>query len=168
MSRPTFFGCDANLKTTNDTRAPIVLYLANTPYSSYTNYSEYSNAFSDEDMAVIMANSFNIVTLGNGGLDQEWPECLGCAVIDRSLVRSENQRTSQCQPCFGKYCWSGVVDNENPGIVDPIVALNTIWDYASWNKYAGENFWPGIGEHLGQRKRRCALIDALVKKSPTE
>jgi lysophospholipase len=91
-------------------------------------------------MTVIMANSFNIVTQGNGTLDQEWPECLGCAVIDRSLTRSGKQRTSQRQRWFNKYCCSGVMDNENPCIVDPVLALNTTWDYASWNKCASENF----------------------------
>jgi lysophospholipase len=75
-------GCDANLTTTNDLRAPNVLYLANSPYSSYTNYSGNSKTYSDEDMAVIMKNSFNILTEDNSTLDQEWPECLGCAVID--------------------------------------------------------------------------------------
>ena len=37
--RPTFFGCDPNLTTTKSADAPIVLYLANAPYSAYTNYS---------------------------------------------------------------------------------------------------------------------------------
>lgn len=34
-TRPTFFGCDAKLTTTRSSAAPIVLYLANAPYSAY-------------------------------------------------------------------------------------------------------------------------------------
>ena len=43
--KPVFFGCSANLTTTNDLSSPIILYLANSPYSAYTNYTWNSMAF---------------------------------------------------------------------------------------------------------------------------
>lgn len=89
-SKPTLFGCNATLTNSNDTRAPIVQYLPNAPYSSFTNYSWQQESFSKEQMAVILTNGFNYVTQGNSTLDPEWPECLGCAAIDRS-------------PCKGRY-----------------------------------------------------------------
>jgi hypothetical protein len=48
------------------------------------------------------------------------------------------QRTQQCQHCFTEYWWDGTVNNSNLGIVDPVLALNTTWNYATWNKSAGE------------------------------
>lgn len=142
--RPVFFGCNADLTTTNDTQAPIILYLTNSPYSSYTNYSWAAGNYSDEAMQVIMTNSFNIVTQGNGTLDAEWPECLGCAVIDRSLERVDLARTEQCERCFARYCWDGVEENEDPSILDLPTLLDPKWSYADWNLSATKDFWPEL------------------------
>jgi lysophospholipase len=132
--KPTFFGCDAELTNTNDTSGPIVLYLPNAPYSSYTNFTWYQDTFTDEQMAVILTNGFNYVTQGNSTLDQEWPECLGCAAIDRSLSKLGIERTEQCQRCMKKYCWDGVEDNSETGPVDIPLVLDPSWTYAEWNK----------------------------------
>lgn len=43
--KPVFFGCDANLTTTKDPATPIVLYLANAPYSTYVSTSLLSSFF---------------------------------------------------------------------------------------------------------------------------
>jgi hypothetical protein len=40
-------------------------------------------------MYEIFDNAFNAFTQGNGALDHEWPECLGCAAIERSWRKSE-------------------------------------------------------------------------------
>jgi lysophospholipase len=95
-TRPTFFGCDANLTNTGDLTAPIVLYLPNAPYSAHTNYSWLQESFSHEQMSVILTNSFNYATQGNSTLDKERPECLGCAAVDRSLTKVGMAWTVQC------------------------------------------------------------------------
>jgi hypothetical protein len=42
----------------------------------------------------IFLNGFNQLTQGNGTLDHEWPICLGCAAIERSLEKVGMERRS--------------------------------------------------------------------------
>lgn len=132
-TKPVFFGCDANLTTTNSTDSPIVLYMANSPYSAYTNYSFFQFATSDSQFSDILLNGLNQVTQGNGTIDEEWPACLGCAVIDRSLAKVNMSRTAQCESCFEKYCWDGTVYDGEVGIVDLPLLLDPTLSFAEWN-----------------------------------
>ena len=132
--RPVFFGCNAKLTTQQSERSPIVLYLANAPYSAYTNYSYAQSQTSREQISEIFTNSFNQVTQANGTLDSEWPVCLGCAVIDRSLAQMGTQRTKQCQNCFDRYCWDGTEDDGAAGVVDLSLALDPGYGFLEWNK----------------------------------
>jgi lysophospholipase len=131
-SKPVFFGCDKKLTTTGDSRSPIVLYLANAPYSSYMNYSAGVNVMSPQQMNDIFVNSFNLVTQGNGTLDHEWPVCLGCAAIERSLEKAGMQTPEQCKRCFQKYCWDGKVVSGSNKTVDLSLVLNSTLGYAQW------------------------------------
>ena len=145
-TKPTFFGCEANLTNTGDFSAPIVLYMPNAPYSAYTNYSWLQESFSHEQMSVVLTNSFNYVTQGNSTLDKEWPECLGCAVVDRTLTKVGMERTEQCQRCMTRYCWDGVEDNKNPGFVDIPLILKPDLSFAKWNESVTSGFWPEIAK----------------------
>lgn len=133
-NKPVFFGCDKKLTTTGDSRSPIVLYLANAPYSAYMNYSAAVNVMSPQQMNDIFVNSFNLVTQGNGTLDAEWPVCLGCAAIERSLEKAGMQTPAQCKSCFEKYCWDGEVVTGSNKIVNPSLALDPKLGYAQWLK----------------------------------
>ena len=133
-TRPTFFGCDPELTTTKSADAPIVLYLANAPYSAYTNYSYTQSQTSNSQFSDILVNSFNQVTQGNGTLDSEWPACLGCAAIDRSLPRVGLSRTAQCEACMARYCWDGTEDNATAPIVDPSLVLQPDLGFLEWRK----------------------------------
>lgn len=130
---PTFFGCDTNLTTTKSTKSPIVLYITNSPYSAYTNYSWTQTTFSAEQLNTIFTNEFNQFTQGNGTLDNEWTQCLGCAVIDRSLEKIGMQRSEQCEKCLSKYCWDGTLNETTPTIVDPYLRLDPTLSFAEWN-----------------------------------
>lgn len=132
--RPTFFGCNANLTTTNSTASPILLYLANAPYTAYTNYSWTQPDTTTSQMHDIFLNSFNLMTQGNGTLDSEWPECLGCAAIDRSLEKLGIARTKQCESCFAKYCWDGIEDDEDSKVIDPLLILPPHESFSEWVK----------------------------------
>lgn len=133
--KPTFFGCDINLTTTKSADSPIVLYIANAPYSAYTNYTWTggAGAFDYAQFNEIFVNSFDQLTQGNGTLDSEWTTCLGCAVVDRSLDKVGMQRTAQCETCLQKYCWDGTYDERTPGVLDPSLATNPGLGYAEWN-----------------------------------
>jgi lysophospholipase len=127
-----FFGCDKKLTTTGDSRAPIVLYLANAPYSSYTNYTAVEGVMSPQQMNDIFVNGFNQLTQGNGILDQEWPICLGCAAIERSLEKAGMETPEQCKRCFKRYCWDGNSVDVATGIVDLSLVLDPGLGYVQW------------------------------------
>lgn len=130
---PVFFSCDPLLTTTGDVDGPIVLYLGNAPYSAYTNYTHSQSITSLSQMNDIFVNSFNQVTQGHGTLDAEWPVCLGCAAIDRSLPKVGIKRTAQCERCLNKYCWDEKYEESASGIVDPSLVLDPSLGFAEWN-----------------------------------
>ena len=130
---PVFFGCNANLTTTGKPDSPIILYLANSPYSAYTNYSYTQTEIGGPQMNEIFVNSFDLLTQGNGTLDQEWSTCLGCAAIERSLAKVGMERTEQCDKCFSKYCWDGTYAEGKPQVVDPSLKLNPSLGFLQWN-----------------------------------
>lgn len=139
--RPTFFGCNTSLTTTGDARSPIVLYMANSPYSWYSNYSVFALSMPYEEFYGVLENSFNIVTQANGTLGSEWPSCIACAAIDRSLERVGMQRSDQCERCFAEYCWDGTVDAEDTPvgdgegrILDPSLRLDPDYGFLEWNE----------------------------------
>ena len=140
--KPAFFGCEANLTTTGDLRAPLIAWFGSAPYSSYANYSFFQSNLSIARVEDIWENSFNLMTQGNGTLDEEWPECLGCAAIYRSLnkLNPPMKRTAQCEQCFARYCWDGVSveETEEPELVDPTLILNPGETYADWYEQVGK------------------------------
>jgi lysophospholipase len=133
--KPTLFGCDANLTTTQSADSPIVLYIANAPYSAYTNYTWTggAGAFDEAQFNEIFVNSFNQVTQGNGTLDSKWTTCLGCAVVERSLEKVGMLRSRQCEECFAEWCWDGTYNERTPEVLDPSLATEPGLSYAEWN-----------------------------------
>lgn len=140
-TKPAFFGCDPHLTSTNDTRAPIVAWFGNAPYSSYSNITFFENQIPVSRVHDIWNNTFDQITQGAGSLDPEWSACLACAAIDRSLaqIHPPMQRTAQCQGCFDKYCWDGVSAPETGHVdVDPTLLMNSTVTYAEWNATIGK------------------------------
>ena len=141
-SRPTFFGCDARLTSTNDTRAPIIAYFPNAPYSSYSNITFFDNTMPVPRVLDIWNNTFDLVTQGAGRLDPEWPACLACAAVERSLEKLQPPmtRTQQCERCFQRYCWDGTEEPEASGHVD--VDLEMVLEpgvsYQQWDATVGQ------------------------------
>lgn len=135
-SRPVLFGCDTSLTAAPEKghESPIVLYLANAPYSAYTNYSDSKSALSLEQTREVMVNSFNLVTQANGTLASDWPRCLACAAVERSRARLGMPRAASCTACFAKWCWDGTEDAGPVGEVDLRMALNPGVSFAEWNR----------------------------------
>ena len=142
--KPAFFGCNANLTTTNDAQAPIIAWFGNAPYSSYSNITFFASATPISRVKDIWNNTFNEITQGAGSLDPEWSACLACAAIDRTLAKLDPpmQRTAQCESCFARYCWDGTSDPEYDYDVDvdPTLRLDPALTYAEWNATAGAGF----------------------------
>lgn len=126
-TRPTFFGCDA----TNSTNAnvpgavpgPLIVYLPNAPYSQFSNVSTFNLSYSDFARNTIIQNGFNVASRANGTVDSMWPTCVGCAIMQRSWVRTGTEIPAACNTCFTNYCWNGTVDNATPPPYNPTLRL---------------------------------------------
>jgi lysophospholipase len=113
--RPTFFGCDPRM---NFAPTPVIVYIPNAPYSYMSNLSTATTEFSNTVRNSIIQNGYEIATMGNGTFEREWPICVGCAILMRSLQRTNTTVPQQCNECYSKHCWNGTMDS-TPHSYDP-------------------------------------------------
>jgi len=83
------------------------------------------DTYTDEVRNAVIQNGYNTATLGNGTLDAQWPTCVGCAILSRSLDRTGTAVPSVCQDCFKKYCWDGT-RNSTYTNYDPTMKLDGV------------------------------------------
>ena len=114
-AHPTFFGCNASNQTGP---TPLIVYIPNAPVSAFSNTSTFNLTYSDEWRDTMIQNGYDVATRGNGSLDSQWPTCVGCAVLSRSLERTKTQVPEVCQKCFEAYCWNGTLDTA-PATYEP-------------------------------------------------
>ena len=115
-SRPTFFGCNSS-NTSSIT--PLVVYLPNSPYVFHSNISTFTPSYSTKTRNAIVQNGYEVATMGNATADAQWPVCVGCAILSRSLERTGTQIPDACIQCFQRYCWDGTTNNTNPASYEP-------------------------------------------------
>ncbi|CAH0020252.1 unnamed protein product [Clonostachys rhizophaga] len=127
--QPTFFGCNASDST------PLVLYLPNSPWSGYTNFSYMQDSFTNNQLNATLDNAFQLATYGNGTVDANWPACLACATIKKSAKRVNVTLPPVCTSCFNQHCWNGT--NSTADITDadtnPRLRLNSSVSFEQWN-----------------------------------
>jgi lysophospholipase len=121
-SRPTFFGCNAS-NTSSIT--PLIVYIPNAPYTYQSNVSTFTLTYNSSVRDNIILNGYNVATRGNGSVDSEWPTCVGCAILSRSLERTGTEIPASCQQCFRRYCWDGTVNTTTPTAYDPKYILKS-------------------------------------------
>ncbi|KIW94373.1 uncharacterized protein Z519_04349 [Cladophialophora bantiana CBS 173.52] len=115
-SRPTFFGCNLTNMTGD---APLIVYLPNFPYSYSSNVSTFDLQYNNSERNAIVQNGFDVATMANGTIDSEWPVCVGCAILSRSLETTGVAVPVVCQDCFVKYCWNGTINDTSPPLYEP-------------------------------------------------
>lgn len=127
-NQPTFFGCDASNATNNggDRPAPLIVYLPNGPYSFESNFSTFNPSYNDSTRNAAINNGYNLATQGNGTLDEDWPACVGCAILSRSLERTGTDVPEVCEQCFERYCWDGTTNESDPDAYEPELKLNEV------------------------------------------
>jgi len=120
-TRPTFFGCDAANSTNGNTAhpGPLIVYLPNTYYSAASNVSTYNLSYTQAQRNEIITNGYNSATRGNSSMDANWPTCLGCALLARSLQRSGTPIPTACTTCYNQYCWNGTTNSTIPAEFEP-------------------------------------------------
>lgn len=128
-SQPTFFGCNGSSDT------PLVLYLPNSPWSGYSNFSYRMSSFTNQQLNATLDNAFQLATYGNGTIDTDWPACLACAVIKGSMKRAGIETPDQCTRCFSKHCWNGEETKTKPTEEELNLRprLNSSLTFQEWN-----------------------------------
>ncbi|KAJ5579824.1 uncharacterized protein N7459_005809 [Penicillium hispanicum] len=121
-TRPTFFGCNSSNMTGP---SPLVVYLPNYPYSSYSNVSTFDLSYEDDQRDDIILNGYDVVTMGNSTRDGNWTACVGCAILSRSFERTGTTLPSICNQCFTNYCWNGTVNSTDPNAYEPATLMDS-------------------------------------------
>ncbi|KAM0438569.1 hypothetical protein ACHAPT_001321 [Fusarium lateritium] len=114
--RPTFFGCDNGKDSSS---GPLIVYLPNAPYTYQSNFSTFDLEYSNTERNEIIRNGYNVATMGNATVDPDWPACVGCAILARSLARTKTDIPSKCTDCFSQYCWNGTTNSTKPSTYEP-------------------------------------------------
>ncbi|KAL8767312.1 MAG: hypothetical protein Q9209_006150 [Squamulea sp. 1 TL-2023] len=115
-TRPTFFGCNSS-NTSSIT--PLIVYIPNAPYVFQSNVSTFTSSYNTSARNAMVQNGYEGATMGNGTLDSQWPVCVGCAILSRSLERTETRVPQACEQCFQRYCWDGRTNSTRPNIYEP-------------------------------------------------
>lgn len=128
-SHPTFFGCNtsnltslfpSDLPQSERHYPPLIVYLANYPYSYFSNTSTFKLSYTEAEVAGIIQNGYNVATQQNGTIDNEWATCVRCAIIQREVERRGQNATPQCQNCYSKYCWNGQLNSKAVNTSGPL------------------------------------------------
>ncbi|KAF4979726.1 hypothetical protein FZEAL_4121 [Fusarium zealandicum] len=110
-TRPTFFGCNA---TNTSEPAPLVVYIPNYPYIYASNISTFQAVINASELSAIIENGYAVATMLNATRDEDWPICVGCAMLSRSFDRTNTAVPEKCKECFQNYCWNGTLDESAP------------------------------------------------------
>lgn len=122
-THPTFFGCNVSNFTEGSHIPPLVVYLPNSPYVTFSNESTFTFSTNNSYRDAIILNGQDVATMGNGTVDDTWPTCVGCAILSRSLDRTGTDVPEVCQQCFNRFCWNGTVDSSTPEPYEPTPIL---------------------------------------------
>ncbi|KAM7215182.1 phospholipase A2 [Rhypophila decipiens] len=140
--RPTFFGCDA---TNMSKPGPLIVYLPNAPYTTFSNVSTFDLEFSTETRDAIIQNGYNVATRGNATVEEKWPECMACAILWRSFRRPGTPIPQACTDCFGFNCWSGALISGDPGTYSPKQIISNSTGSLSFGRGGGGMGFGGLG-----------------------
>ncbi|KAJ7151969.1 FabD/lysophospholipase-like protein [Mycena filopes] len=120
---PVFFGC-------NEPEVPLVLYIADAPYSGYSNATAMvATGPSEGQIQILLQNTFDLVSQSN----TTWAQCIACGSILRSLERLGQSIPDQCKRCFAEHCWQGDLLTGTPPFVAPPLLLSPGTTFAEWN-----------------------------------
>ena len=117
-TKPVFFGCDANNRTDPH---PLIVYIPNYPYQFFSNVSTFDPDYDADERDAMIQNGWAVATQLNSSRDDQWPVCVGCAMLSRSFDRTNATVPQACRDCFDKYCWDGTLDESDPDAYNPSI-----------------------------------------------
>ncbi len=118
-TRPTFFGCPGaeiiNANTSTEP-SPIIIYVPNYPYESFSNFSTFKLQYNDSEAQSLIDNSYLVASAGgNRTLNTTiaWPTCLACASMVKIWNATNSSLPEPCTACFNAYCWLNATSADN-------------------------------------------------------
>lgn len=113
-TKPVFFGCNGTELVTdqiegNDTdefnyMKPLLVYIPNANTTSMSNTSDV--VLSYDQRSTLVKGGFEVATRFNFTKDDEFAQCVGCAILRRTEERRGIEPGEQCRKCFERYCYS--------------------------------------------------------------
>ncbi|KAJ6260505.1 Lysophospholipase [Drechslerella dactyloides] len=134
-TRPTFFGCDVKNFSSSAHIPPLVVYVPNAPYIAFSNVSTFTFSYNISQRNAIIDNGYLVATRGNSTQDEQWPTCVGCAIMSRVWSRNNDKVPDVCNQCFKRYCWDGTRNSTQPTPYEPTPLFATM-DISSQKKNA--------------------------------
>ncbi|KAI0093717.1 FabD/lysophospholipase-like protein [Irpex rosettiformis] len=127
---PTFYGCF-------EENVPLVLFAADAPYTEYSNLTSVATIeYSDEQHEKLWNNTLAIYSQPQNlqpNVTSDFPTCIACGAIYRSLQRLNMSIPDVCNTCFQDHCWNGTVDNSQPGFLAPPLLYSPQTTFEQWN-----------------------------------
>ncbi|KAF4121916.1 lysophospholipase [Geosmithia morbida] len=117
-ARPTFFGCDSS---NTSVASPLIVYIPNYPYVYNSNTSTFQTSYNETEQDAMVQNGWAVATQLNATRDEQWPVCVGCAILSRSFDRTNTTVPQACEDCFNSYCWNGTIDESEPATYAPSI-----------------------------------------------
>jgi lysophospholipase len=124
-THPTFFGCNTS-NMTNGLSVPLIVYIPNSPYVTFSNETTFTLETNDTYRDAIIINGYNVATMGNGSVDAMWPTCVGCAILSRSFEKTGTTVPAACSTCFDRYCWDGTLNSTTPAPYEPTTTFQAL------------------------------------------
>ncbi|RAR05632.1 lysophospholipase-like protein [Stemphylium lycopersici] len=164
-NRPAFFGCNSTNVTQGGNIPPLIVYLPNSPYVFWSNTSTFGKlSYTLEERNGMIENGYDVATQANSTREgaSNWPTCVGCAILSRSLERNGETVPDVCQQCFEQYCWNGTtVDNAEP--YTPELILSEVNSESGVGKFMPNAFGLALaaavsGPCMTPPRRECPAI----------
>lgn len=108
-TKPTFFGCYKSNLTDLASIPPLVVYMPNIAYTTWSNTSTFKMSYENKERNAVIQNGFESATRYNLTIDDDWPLCVACAIVQRSLESRNESQSEECKACFDEYCWDGTL-----------------------------------------------------------
>lgn len=109
--RPVFFGCNGSSLITDENNPnatvefnvmkPLIVYIPNTNITYMSNITDFQ--FSLEERDALIENGFEVAQYDG---EDDFAQCVGCAIIRRSEERADIEISPFCEACFSKYCFT--------------------------------------------------------------
>lgn len=159
--KPVFFGCNGTaLITDQDIQnatvefnymKPLLVYIPNTNFTFNSNVTSYQFPISERNE--IIYNGFEIAQYDDE--EDDFAQCVGCAIIRRSEEREGIELSPFCSQCFSKYCFdSSLVET---ALGNSTSTRNSTIEIVPTSIYSSSALPSAMSSYLSKRTRSAAF-----------